>query len=43
MKEFGYTLKEMKEMPIPTFLIMLEEWNRKIEMENKQMKSKGKR
>lgn len=40
-KEFGYTPKEMMEIPIPTFLIMLEEWNKSVKEQEKQMKSKG--
>ena len=31
-------------LPIPTFLIMLDEWNKEIERQNKEMKqTKGKR
>ena len=44
MKEFGYTPKEFMEIPIPTFLIMMEEWNKEIERQNKEMKkTKGRR
>jgi len=34
MKEFGYTLNELKEMPIPTLRIIMEE----VAKEAKQMK-----
>ena len=39
MKEFGYTPKEMMDMYIPSFLIMLEEWNKQVEKENEGMKT----
>ena len=36
-KEFGYTPKEIWDMPIPTFMVMLDEWNKQMEREKKDM------
>ena len=37
MREFGYTLDELKSLPLPTFRILLREMNK----ENKEMNKKG--
>jgi len=42
-KEFGYTPEQMWKIPLPTFLVMLEEWGKQVEMENRQMKSRRKK
>ena len=46
MKEFGYTPEEMGNIPIPTFNIMLDEWNKEQKRQEKEMKKgarKGRR
>ena len=40
MKEFGYTPEELWKIPIPTFNIMLDEWNKQTKEEEKAMKTK---
>ena len=41
LREFGYTLKNILEMPASTFLIIIEEVNKQAEREKKEAKDKG--
>ena len=38
MKEFGYTLNEIKEMPIPTFTYLIKMMNKESEQNKRGMK-----
>jgi len=40
MKEFGWTLKELNELPIPTMNYLLKMINKRHELEKKAMKKK---
>ena len=43
MKEFGYTLDEVKSLPLPTFATLIERLNKESEKQERDMKSKSRR
>lgn len=43
MREFGWTIEELKKLPIPTMQFLIKMINKKNERESKSMKSIGRK
>lgn len=43
MREFGYTVEEMRVMPVPTFITLLEQLRKESDRQEREMKKGRKR